>query len=85
MIIDLFDINAAIAYLKEGCIVKSSNNYVFRLLNEKIIGYNDFSRYVLSEQEFKLLYQEYKFYLLEDSETIIDSEKDKEYYSFKHK
>ena len=80
-----FDVHVAIVYLKEGALVKSSNNYIFRLANDKIIGFNDFSRYVLNEEEFKQLYQEYKFYIVEDNGAIIDSKKDEEYYSFKHK
>lgn len=81
----IYNVNEAYVILKNGLVVVDLHNARFKFVKENIIIKNDNARYVLSESEFLTLYKDSKFVILEDSDAIIDSEKDKEYYSFKHK
>ena len=43
------------------------------------------SKYVLSYEQFKELFQEAKFIIYEENDETIDTLRDEEYYSWKHK
>lgn len=81
----LYVASEAIVILKNGLVVVDLHNTRFKFIKENIIIKNDNARYVLNESEFLNLYKNSKFYILEDNDAIIDSQKDEEYYSFKHK
>ena len=82
---DILTIDLAYKALKEGLVVVDFNFNRFKLNSDKVIVKNNNARYILKVEEFLNLYKEKKFTILEDSESIIDSKKDEEYYSFKHK
>lgn len=81
----IYNVNEAYVILKNGLVVVDNHNTRFKLIKENIIIKNDNARYVLNNGEFLNLYKDSKFIILEDSDAIIDSKKDEEYYSFKHK
>ena len=82
---EILTIDSAYKALKEGLVIVDFNFNRFKLKTDKVIVKNNNARYVLTVEEFLCLYKEKKFTILEDSESIIDSKKDEEYYSFKHK
>lgn len=82
---EIFDIDKACVYLKEGLVVIDTLASYFKELNGKIIVKGENSSFILSYKEFINLYKDSKFILLEDSDELIDTKKDEEYYSFKHK
>ena len=81
----ILDINEACLCLKDGFILKDSFNTYFKLKNKKILIKGDNHTCYLDLKEFKILYKNSKFIIVEDDYTLIDSKKDEEYYSFKHK
>ena len=76
-------------YLSIGEVVfiKEDTHFTyFKKLDQKIIVKSDNYVVKLSIDEWKDLYQNRSFFLFEDkSEDFIDPEKDKEYYSWRHK
>lgn len=82
---EYLNINEAYLVLNQGLVVIDNTNTRFKIIDNKIIVKNDNSRFSLEENEFLTLYKNSKFLLLEDSEQIIDTKKDDEYYNFKHK
>lgn len=81
----IYTVNEAYVILKNGLVVVDLHNTRFKFVKENIIIKNDNARYVLTDDEFLNLYKDSKFVILEDNDAIIDSKKDEEYYSFKHK
>ena len=60
-----------------------SNKFIYR--KKRIYVYSINSSYNLDAKDFLDLFKDSKFILDDSDETTIDTEKDKEYYSFKHK
>lgn len=85
MLENLLNVEEAYLALKEGYLIKSTNNIVFKMRNKKVWVKSDNATYTLNCDDFKNLYSENRFFILEDNDEIIDSKKDEEYYSFKHK
>lgn len=82
---EIITINEAINMLKEGIILKDnlSNKFIFK--KRRIYVYSPNSSYNLSVQDFSELFKDNKFIIEDFDDSQIDLEKDKEYYSFKHK
>jgi hypothetical protein len=85
MLDKIFNITEACIVLKDGYILKDSYNTIFRMKKEKILIRGENVSCFLSLLEFKELYKDSKFVVFDDNDSIIDSKKDDEYYSFKHK
>ena len=81
----IYTVNEAYVILKNGLVVVDSHSTRFKFVKENIIIKNDNARYVLTDEEFLNLYKDSKFIVLDDNDAIIDSQKDEEYYAFKHK
>lgn len=82
---EFFDINAAINLLKEKIILKDNLSSKFVYKNKRIYVYGINSSYNLSLEDFLDLFRDNKFMIEEFDDCAIDLEKDREYYSFKHK
>ena len=82
---EIITINEAINMLKEGIILKDnmSNKFIFK--KRRIYVYSSNSSYNLSIQDFSDLFKDNRFMIEDFDDSQIDLEKDKEYYSFKHK
>jgi len=82
---DILEINEAISALKEGIILKDNLNTKFIYKKKRIYIYSSNSSYNLDLKDFFDLYKDSKFIIEDFDDSTIDLEKDKEYYSFKHK
>lgn len=81
-------IDKAIAYLKNQKILFTnhlSNKTYFVEKKKKILVIGENSKYVLSYEHFKELYNDAKFIIYEENDDTIDTTRDDEYYSWKHK
>jgi len=80
------NIKEAIKLLKEGYILVSyisKKKTYFVLKEKKILVKNDNTLYYLTEEDFSSLFFNQVFAIKEEeNDTDIDSEKDKEYYSY---
>jgi len=83
--LDVLTIKEAYEAIKEGFIVKNMRNYIFKMRNKKVWVKSENATYTLSFKDFIKLYEDDKFIIFEDNNQVIDSKKDDEYYSFKHK
>ena len=81
----IIDINEALNQLKEGIILKDNLNTKFICKKKRICVYSSNSSYNLSFKDFSELFKDSKFIIEDFDDSGIDVEKDKEYYSFKHK
>ena len=75
-----FNVNEAVEYMKDKAIVTTGNGDYFSLVNENIHYKFNGSSISLSINDFKKLFRESNFTLVEDHSLIIDELKDKEYY-----
>ena len=82
---NIFEINDALSLLKEGVILKDKVNNRFICKKKRIYIYSSNSSYNLSFDDFYELFKDSKFVVEDFDDSTIDIEKDKEYYSFKHK
>ena len=82
---DILEINEAINALKEGLILKDNLNTKFIYKKKRVYVYASNSSYNLTLNDFFDLYKDSKFIIEDFDDSSIDLEKDKEYYSFKHK
>ena len=82
---NILDINEALPLLKEGIILKDNLNTKFICKKKRIYVYSSNSSYNLSFDDFSELFKDSKFIVEDFDDSTIDPEKDKEYYSFKHK
>lgn len=81
-------IDKAITYLKNQKILFTnhlSNKTYFIEKKQKVLVIGENSKYVLSYEQFKELFQEAKFIIYEENDETIDTLRDEEYYSWKHK
>ena len=82
---EILDINEALPLLKEGIILKDKLGAKFIYKKSRIYVYSTNSSYNLSCSDFIELYKDNEFVIEDFCDSGIDLEKDKEYYSFKHK
>lgn len=82
---NIFEINEALSLLKEGIILKDKVSTRFICKKKRIYIYSSNSSYNLSFEDFYELFKDNKFVVEDFDDSSIDIEKDKEYYSFKHK
>lgn len=82
---NLLDINDAYISLKEGLVLLDKVNAYFKLINDRVYIKSENVSYNLEIKEFLEIYKNSKFIIFDDTGEIIDSKKDEEYYSFKHK
>lgn len=68
-------------------VIQKGKTTFFAKIEEKIRVNNEYSNYIMSEQEFEELFKNEIFYLYEkeSGEDFISKEKDDEYYSWWHK
>jgi len=83
--IEVIGIKEAINLLKEKVVLKDNSNNKFIYKKKKIYVYSSNSSYSLSSEDFFELFKDSKFIIEDFEDNGIDLEKDKEYYSFKHK
>lgn len=81
----IVEVNEALQLLKDKLILKDFNASRFIYKKKRIYVYSSNSSYSLKMEEFLELFKDSKFIIEDFEEEIIDLEKDKEYYSFKHK
>lgn len=81
---EIFTISEALELLKDGIVLKDNLKNRFICRKSKVYVYAPNSSYKLNFNDFVDLFKDNKFIIEDDGETI-DPEKDKEYYSFKHK
>ena len=77
--------NEVLNNLSHKEIVTLANGNYFVMNGEKILSYFKGNRIVMTVQDFIDLYSRCDFFEYEDDNVVIDSLKDSEYYSFKHK
>jgi len=82
---NVLDINEALNLLKEGIVLKDNLSTIFIYKRKRIYVYSSNSSYNLSLKDFSELFKDSKFIIEDFEDGGIDLEKDKEYYSFKHK
>ena len=85
---DIFLINEAISYLKEGEILLSidNNSSLFKYKNNKVLIVNKNYKSYITLNEFLELYKDVKFIIYNPKDNeLVDEFKDKEYYSWNHK
>lgn len=82
---DIFDVNQALEILKEKVVIKDNLKNKFVCRKNKIWVYSSNSSYSLNFKDFIELFKEHKFMIEDFDDSTIDTEKDKEYYNFKHK
>ena len=82
---EIYTINEAINILKEKIILKDNLNNKFVYKKKRIYVYSSNSSYNLNIDDFLELFKDSKFIIEDNDDSEIDIEKDKEYYSFKHK
>jgi len=82
---EIIEIKEALQLLKDKIVLKDiqSNRFIYK--NKRIYIYSSNSSYNLNEEDFLVLFKDGKFIIEDFEEETIDLEKDKEYYSFKHK
>lgn len=82
---EIIEIKEALQLLKDKIVLKDiqSNRFIYK--KKRIYVYSSNSSYNLNEEDFLALFKDSKFIIEDFEEEIIDLEKDKEYYSFKHK
>ena len=82
---EIIEIKEALQLLKDKIVLKDiqSNRFIYK--KKRIYVYSTNSSYNLNEEDFLSLFKDSKFIIEDFEEEIIDLEKDKEYYSFKHK
>lgn len=82
---EIIEIKDALPLLKEKAVLKDfkSNRFIYK--RKRIYVYSSNSSYNLKEEDFLDLFKDSKFIIEDFEEETIDLEKDKEYYSFKHK
>lgn len=73
-------INEALDYLKDKAVITSGKDDTFTLINGFIHYKFNGSSISLSVTDFKKLFKDSSFYLVEDNSVLIDELKDKEYY-----
>lgn len=81
---EILDVYSAYSVLNDGLIVKDLFNTSFKLKNKIIYARNENASFKLNKEDFIKLYSDSKFVILDD-DSEIDTKKDEEYYSFKHK
>ena len=82
------NIDKSISILKNKEILFSiidNNKVYFMFQKDKILIMNPNSSYYLPVEQFKMLYEGYKFIIYEQNEEKFDFERDEEYYNWKHK
>lgn len=82
---EILNVDEALIALKEGLILKDKLSTKFIFKKSRIYVYSTNSSYKLSCNDFTYLYKDSEFVIEDFSDSTIDLEKDKEYYSFKHK
>ena len=82
---EIIEIELAVNLLKEGIILKDNLKNRFICKKKRVHVYSLNSSYSLSFEEFIELFKNNKFMIEDFDDSQIDLEKDKEYYSFKHK
>lgn len=75
-----FSISEAVKYMKDNLIVTTNNQDSFSLSNDKINYRFNGSSISLTLDDFNKLFKDSKFFLVENTDFIIDELKDKEYY-----
>ena len=79
------DFNEAVDYLLQGKQLINSNKQTIIYRDGRYFLYYKGSRFTLSDEAFEDLYGLEDFFVKEEDETVIDEQKDVEYYNFKHK
>ena len=82
---EIMSVDEALNALKEGAILKDNGGSRFVFKRSKVSVYSTNSSYSLTAKDFLELYSNSKFIIDNTDDSEIDVEKDKEYYSFKHK
>ena len=82
---EIITIDEAINMLKEGVVLKDVLNNKFIYKRKRFCIYSSNSSYNLNLEDFRELFKDSKFIIEDFDDTSIDLEKDREYYSFKHK
>ena len=82
---EILEISEALQLLKDKIILKDFNSNRFIYKKKRIYVYSSNSSYNLSVNDFLELFKDSKFIIEDFDEDTVDLEKDKEYYSFKHK
>ena len=72
------DINEALDYLMQGEVLTCSGKDMYIYKNEKIVYYNEGTRFNLNINDFMQLYRKNSFYLYEETAEI-DLDKDEAY------
>ncbi|MBQ1288840.1 MAG: hypothetical protein IIY23_01610 [Erysipelotrichaceae bacterium] len=75
----------AINCMKHSLRVYIRSQEFFVYAKGKVIGYRSGSRFTLELEDFRKLYENEEFYLLEEEGAGIDLSKDEDYYRFYHK
>lgn len=78
------NIDSAIVLLKNLKVLYSAKTY-FVMKKQKVLVVGINSKYFLSFEEFKDLYQDNKFIVYEENDENFDFSRDDEYYGWKHK
>ena len=83
--LEFLTVKDAYLVLLDGVVVKNSSNALFKMRNKKVWVKCINATYTLSFDDFLELYKDEKFIIFDDNDVLVDSKKDEEYYSFKHK
>ena len=75
------DINEALDYLMQGEVLTCSGKDMYIYKNEKIVYYNEGTRFNMNINDFMQLYRKNSFYLYEETAEI-DLDKDEAYYRY---
>ena len=86
----VYKITEVVELMKDNIIFYSIDNkgrkVIYVMRNKKIIVQSNAYKLSLDKDEFISLYKNEEFYLFdEENEAFVDEEKDKEYYTWKHK
>lgn len=71
--------------LRSGDILLNEEGSIFKRGNKGVVIYQNGSRFHLTIDDFRQLYEHSTFFEYEDKTAFIDPLKDEEYYRFKHK
>lgn len=85
---DKLDLNQALKHIKDSeavYIVNNSKPTYFFFSNDMIQAVSPQSRFAMSIDLFRELYEKEVFYLYNNSEEGVDDQKDSDYYSWKAK
>lgn len=82
---DKLTFDQVLEYLKSAFILRDDKGNYLYYSNHKVKIINKGSRFSLSIKDFVTLYQAGNYYLMSNSENLIEIEKDLEYYSFRKK